>query len=119
MAPGVVDEVLKLAAARPHLEVCGLLSGSDGKITGHVNFPGPLFPDRFRLPDEWLLRHCLQAHQQGLQVLGYYHSHPNGDLNLSANDHEGHPPDSLVLLVCPQGNWQLRKTNRAYQGFKE
>jgi proteasome lid subunit RPN8/RPN11 len=97
---GIQEEL----ASAPRLEHCGLLLARPESDTLHdrLAYPGPLSGREFCLPEEWLLSTFLELRQRGLEVAGFYHTHPSGEsLTPSHGDREGHPPGALVLLVGP------------------
>ena len=78
---------------------------------------------RYSIPPEQLLQGELLAEEQNLQVIGYFHSHPDHPAQPSAYDLElGWPGYSYLILAVRDGvtselrSWQL-KSDRS--GFTE
>ncbi|MDP6793418.1 MAG: M67 family metallopeptidase [Anaerolineales bacterium] len=97
-------------AALPN-EACGLLGGKDGHV--QAVYPGAnaeLSPARYRMdPQEQLL--ALDAIKLGGEdLLGIFHSHPEGQVFPSATDiAQAYYPDAVyIILARPRsGKWQM------------
>ncbi|WP_410000285.1 M67 family metallopeptidase [Novosphingobium sp. APW14] len=92
------------AAAHPE-EACGLLLGQGGVISQAL-------PARNVHSDPWrhfeidpavLIAAHRAARQGGLQVLGYYHSHPTGLTNPSATDQAAASGDGRIWAIVAGG----------------
>lgn len=104
----LLDRVRSEAAAVAPKECCGLLlSREEGEVCAIEPYPGPLFENRFKLSDEWLLRQHYRCKSAGTKVVGYYHSHPSSGCKPSKRDLEEHPPGSLGLIVGKDGSAEL------------
>lgn len=72
---------------RTPLEACGLLAGRDGQVELVVGVRNAArSPVRYRMDprQQW---HALEKFEQlGLELLGIYHSHPNGPAHPSPTD---------------------------------
>lgn len=98
---------------RPDVEHCGLLLAAPGspEISACLIYPGPLRGRSFRLPEEWLLESFLAQRQAGLEIAGFFHTHPTGEsLEPSLLDRSGHPLGSLVLVVG-EGDWRAYRAS--------
>ena len=95
------DGMIKHAEAGfPH-EICGVLLGSDGRITNfrecrnlnteraHDRYE--LDPVSFKEADEW-------ARKEGLEILGIYHSHPDHPSIASETDRVNAWPEWVYLI---------------------
>lgn len=105
-----LNSVLARAAARPQVEVCGLLLGEGTRITeARAAENVAAVPERrFELDPAVLLAAYREARQGGGQVLGHYHSHSGGDVTPSACDAEMARPDGTLWLICaPDGRFAL------------
>ena len=104
----LLDQVRAEAAAVAPKECCGLLlSREAGEIDAIEPYPGPLFENRFKLSDEWLLRQHYRCKSAGTKVVGYYHSHPSTSPKPSKRDFREHPPGSFGLIVGKIGAVEL------------
>ena len=86
--------------AHPH-EACGLLLGQGERITA-IRPTANVHPEpaRFFEIDPQALIDAHRAARDGdLQVLGYYHSHPNGLAEPSATDRAIAAPDGSVWAI--------------------
>lgn len=112
-------------------EGCGILLGlaeEDGKTVVDVLLTGnardkPDQRNRYLIPPESLLEGELQAEERGLEVIGYFHSHPDHPARPSAFDREQGWPWYSYLIMSVRGgkavasrSWQLREDR---SGFDE
>jgi proteasome lid subunit RPN8/RPN11 len=104
-------------------EGCGILLGraEDGRKTvvdvlptGNERQQGTQH-NRYSIPPEELLAGELQAEERGLEVIGYFHSHPDHPERPSEYDREHAWPLYSYLIVAvhggqvvARGSWQLR-----------
>ena len=69
------------------LEVCGLLSGANGHITHHYPIHNiRQSPVAFEMEPKQQIETMLAIEANGQQILGLYHSHPNGPAVPSPTD---------------------------------
>ena len=89
VAPAVVDQVRRLSAKASPAEACGLLLGRRSPPEVLALAPatnrGPA--GRFLIDARALIAAEEHAAEQGLEVLGPWHSHPMGDAEPSLSDH--------------------------------
>ena len=107
----------------PH-EVCGVLIGSDGKIThyrecrnlnterAHDRYD--LDPVSFKEADEW-------ARLNGLEIVGIYHSHPDHPSIASETDRQRAWPEWVYIIFSVYGGryrdsraWVLQDFDSAF-----
>lgn len=88
VASEVVDRILAEAAKAHPQEACGLLLGQRLTITNVVPADNvhPAPQTRFEIDPQALIDAHRNAREGGLQVLGYYHSHPDGAAEPSDTD---------------------------------
>ncbi len=102
----VYGGIIKHAEAGfPH-EVCGVLMGTDGKIThyrecrnlnterAHDRYD--LDPESFKEADEW-------ARGNGLEIVGIYHSHPDHPSIASETDRQRAWPEWVYMIFSIYG----------------
>ena len=102
-------------ADAPH-EACGVLLGKGDAVLEVVPISNRADdPTRyFRLDDRDYLQAVYMAQAQGLEVVGFYHSHPNGVAMPSQTDiAQSNYPDAVHILVGLAGEplaaaWRLR-----------
>ncbi len=89
------------AAASPHAEICGLLSGSDRVIEAAQACANVAANParRFEIDPAALFAAHRRARDGGAAVIGCYHSHPSGDPVPSAIDAESAMGDGAVWLI--------------------
>lgn len=88
IASGVTEQLLSAAATAAPEECCGLLLGHDNNIETAVPAAN-VAADRtrsFEIDPAVLLRTHREARGVGQQVIGHYHSHPNGSPEPSLRD---------------------------------
>ncbi|MGH9464924.1 MAG: Mov34/MPN/PAD-1 family protein [Thermoanaerobaculia bacterium] len=106
-------------ASRPE-ECCGILlgePGAEGPRVAEVVPAGNAAPDdrraRYAIEPTDLLAAAKRARSLGLEIVGYYHSHPRGPAEPSERDGEHAWPEASYLIVglghCggPR-SWRLR-----------
>ncbi len=86
--------------AHPH-ECCGLLIGDGATITSvvpaHNVHPAP--QTHFEIDPQTLINAHREARSGGPQIIGYYHSHPNGQPQPSATDRQGAAGDGSIWCI--------------------
>lgn len=89
------------AAAHPH-EACGILLGDGPRITearavANIHMSPHT---HFEIDPQALIdAHRAARREGGLQVIGYYHSHPHGPATPSATDRAGASGDGRVWAI--------------------
>jgi len=98
----VEDIVAHAREARP-AECCGLLLGSGTTIAEAVRTRNTSDnPNRFFIDPRAHIEARREARGRGLDVLGFYHSHPHSLPEPSITDlQEASYPDQLYLIVSP------------------
>ncbi|MEY2883655.1 MAG: hypothetical protein RL490_1379 [Pseudomonadota bacterium] len=104
------------AAAANGLECCGLLLGRTGHVTTVVPAANvAATPDRaFEIDPATLLRVHRDARGAGQQVIGHYHSHPNGQAEPSPRDAARALENDQIWLIIAAGvvsGWTAVATN--------
>jgi desampylase len=101
----VHDQLLKLAAATPDVEVCGLLFGTPGHITAFqpTRNVAKRPETRFEIDPKALIAAHKAAREGGNAIIGHYHSHPNGLAELSETDSAMASPGEGVWLIITSG----------------
>ncbi len=101
--------MLAHARREPRLECCGLLAGRDAAISAIFstkNASGNAATSYEIAPDD-LFRMMRAIRAARLELLGIYHSHPQGDNFPSARDLErAFYPDAAYFIVSPRAETQ-------------
>jgi proteasome lid subunit RPN8/RPN11 len=99
-----LDEMLSNVRREPLAESCGLLAGRDGTITrvfaatNAANDPAR----NYEIAPEELFRLMREFRAAKFELLGIYHSHPNGKNEPSARDIElGYYPGTAYFILSP------------------
>ena len=99
------EDIVSHARDTAPAECCGLLVGAGDAIVEAVrtrNAAGD--PNRFEIDPEDHIRARRTARQRGLEVLGFYHSHPRSPATPSPTDlAEASYPGHLYLIVSVNG----------------
>lgn len=103
----------EVAAAHP-LEACGLLFGSDEEIDGWQGAPNVAAQPEIEFEiDSATLFAALRAERAGgPRLIGYWHSHPNGDVRPSPRDVEAGQVDGKIWLIVAGKDiaaWRFRE----------
>ena len=101
IAPGVLEAVVAHALGVRPSECCGILLGKDDEIVEAVR-TGNLAQsaNRFLIDPRDHINVRRAARDRGLDVIGFYHSHPSSTGEPSATDlAEASYPDHLYLIV--------------------
>jgi desampylase len=105
----LADRLTSEAIAAPGREVCGLLFGTSGRIAAVqpcVNVAeSPA--DSFELDPVTLLAAHKAMRAGGANLIGHYHSHPNGRAEPSVRDAAAAPPDGTLWLIVTTGEVAL------------
>jgi proteasome lid subunit RPN8/RPN11 len=92
------------------LEACGLLAGKEERVersTGIPNTEQSAVRFRMRAVEQW--RAFQQMEAEGLELVGIYHSHPEGPEEPSPTDiAENLYPVAQVIWSRVRGSWQAR-----------
>ncbi len=102
---GVAAELGNHAQRQPLLECCGLLAGRDGVITRAIpaeNVASDPAKSYEIAPSE-IFRLMREFRAAGLDFLGIYHSHPNGENVPSARDIElAYYSEEVYFILSPR-----------------
>lgn len=100
VGPDLLDGLRRMAR-QTREEICGFLLGTQSQVTQAIAVrnvhPEPTTAYRIHPKDSlWALR---KARKENLQVLGVFHSHPEGPATMSAVDRrEAHPGWHYLVL---------------------
>jgi len=101
----ILTGLLEQARQEPQMECCGLLAGRGGIIT-HAFAATNAADDTakaYEIAPEELILLMREIREAGLEFLGIYHSHPEGDNRPSARDIErAYYPAAAYFIVSPR-----------------
>lgn len=119
----MLDDAL---GAAPH-EACGLLVGSSDRITAAVSTANVALDPalHFEIDPAALIGAHRAARDGGPQIVGYYHSHPNGLAHPSSTDDACAAHDGKIwVIVAPvtkavaDGSWAITCWHDGPNGFE-
>src|ERR1700679_4006475 len=100
----VVAQLVEHARRESRQECCGLLAGSAGIIT-RIFAAANAAEDKaksYEIAPEELFRLMREIRASGLELMGIYHSHPNGNNEPSPRDIErAYYPDVAYFILSP------------------
>lgn len=98
---GAMTAMQQAAASAHPNEACGILLGENNRITGVIEtqnvHPNPA--SHFEIDPQTLIDAYRAERDGGPQLLGYFHSHPNGRAEPSAIDQASAAGDGKVWAV--------------------
>ncbi|MGH9702908.1 MAG: M67 family metallopeptidase [Candidatus Acidiferrales bacterium] len=100
----IYQKLLEAARPNPAEECCGLLAGRDGLISTILPAVNALSSQsKYEIAPEELFRLMREIRAAGLELMGIYHSHPNGENRPSERDIErAYYPDAAYFIVSPR-----------------
>lgn len=108
--PRLLESIIELAVESMPDECCGILLGRNsprGTIVEQIrpadNVAPSVRPRRYEIDPQVVFEALRAAQKGGLDLVGFYHSHPDGSLSPSANDTELAWPDKYYLIVGAGG----------------
>lgn len=119
MTSGVKATLLEEAARAAPDECCGLLLGQGVRIT-EVRPAENVAQDkstRFEIDPVALLKAHREAREGGPELIGYYHSHPEGHPVPSATDCDHASGDARIWAIIANG--EVRFWRDGKEGFEE
>ncbi|MBX7496807.1 M67 family metallopeptidase [Qipengyuania sp. 6B39] len=105
VSSAVIDSLLAAATRAHPLECCGILLGTDRTISASEPAANvhPQPATQFEIDPQVLIDAHRVARKGGPQVVGYYHSHPNGRSEPSATDAAMAARDGMVWAIVAAG----------------
>jgi [CysO sulfur-carrier protein]-S-L-cysteine hydrolase len=110
MTPGTWQAMRQQVKRQAPLEACGLLAGMNGWVEMRIGMHNAdRSPLRFHMEPREQWRAFQKIESAGLELLGIYHSHPNGPDRPSPTDiTEAMYPVVQVIWYCRDGKWGAR-----------
>ncbi|MGB8542134.1 MAG: M67 family metallopeptidase [Candidatus Acidiferrales bacterium] len=102
----ILEEMADHASGNRQWECCGLLAGLDGVITRIFPANNSLASaTQYEISAKELFQHIREIRGAGLELMGIYHSHPNGDNKPSPRDIEqAYYPDVAYFILSPRND---------------
>jgi desampylase len=106
--------LLAEAAARPMVEICGLLLGDD-RVERYVDTENVAVNPKhsFEIDPKALFNMIKIERAGGERLIGYYHSHPNGRAEPSERDRQQAQGDTRLWVIVANGTvtaWRMTET---------
>lgn len=100
----ILERLKKSVSQNPQQECCGLLAGCDGVIARDFAAANALASAaEYEVAPKELFQHLREIREAGLELMGIYHSHPNGDNKPSPRDIErAYYPDVAYFILSPR-----------------
>ncbi len=92
-------------------EGCGLLGGLEGRVQAVLPVTNELHSAvRFRMLPQEQLENFIRLEEQGLELIGIFHSHPNGPPHPSGSDLAEFTYPGVIYVICwrENGSWELK-----------
>jgi proteasome lid subunit RPN8/RPN11 len=105
IASELLPQLLTRSCQESPREVCGLLAGRDGIITHALPATNAATDPAvsYEIASEELFRLMREMRAARLELLGIYHSHPNGKNEPSPRDVErAYYPDAACFIISPR-----------------
>lgn len=102
----LLEQILQQARAAPDLEVCGLIAGYGGQAVRCIAIRNVADEPRrcFRMDARQQIDAFRHMREQGEQLFGIYHSHPDGSSEPSHTDIvEAGYPEALQFIISLAG----------------
>ena len=103
----IIDAMLAHARREPGVECCGLLAGRDREITRI--FPATNAAENpatsYEIAPKEVFARMRETRAGGIEMLGIYHSHPNGKNEPSPRDiGQAYYSEAAYFIVSPRGD---------------
>tara|TARA_R110001606_G_scaffold238798_1_gene386807 strand:- start:1540 stop:1947 length:408 start_codon:yes stop_codon:yes gene_type:complete len=118
----MLAELQQEALAAAPQEICGILFGRDGRVSGQRAAQN-IAEDpvrHFEIDPATLIAAERQMRDGGEPIVGYYHSHPTGTVKPSMTDAESAAPDGRLWLILngqDAAAWQTAEDGEIYGRF--
>ena len=119
IARDAMQAILNHAAQTAPEEACGLLLG-EGMHISQARPAANIAPDKtrhFEIDPQTLIDAHRAERAGGVELIGYYHSHPGGLARPSATDREMAPGDGRVWAIVGEGMLTLWRDDES--GFEQ
>lgn len=117
----IVDMIFAQAKEEAPIEACGYLAGKDGVVVRHFAMTNiDKSTDHFSLDPAEQFNVLKAARNEGLEIIGVYHSHPESPARLSAEDLKlAVDPNMIYVIASIKDNVNIIKAFRIKEGNHE
>jgi len=100
----VFESMLACALRHRPVEACALLGGKDGKVTSFIEMTNAdNAEDHFSLVPKEQFAAVKRFREQGIEMLGIWHSHPASPARMSEEDMKlAYTPDTAYMILSLQ-----------------
>lgn len=100
----IMERLKKCVLQNPRQEYCGLLAGRGGVIVRDFAATNALASaTEYEIAPKELFQYLREIRETALELMGIYHSHPNGDNKPSPRDIEqAYYPDVAYFILSPR-----------------
>lgn len=123
LSSAILDDLQELARQGAPKEVCGLLFGDNGTVSGFLSTENvakdPL--RHFEIDPADLIAAERAMRAGGQAICGYYHSHPSGSVSPSKTDAEMAASDGRIWLIIngkEAAAWRALANGEIYGRFE-
>jgi len=105
-----IQQIIDYCKNNSSIEVCGILAGNDVRVKKVLYITNQYdSPTRFFMEPTELLQAFIWMDEQKIELLGIFHSHPNGPEIPSKTDvmEFNYPGVESVIVTPRNGNWEL------------
>jgi len=105
-----IKQIIDYCKNNSSIEVCGILAGNDARVKKVLYITNQFdSPTRFFMEPTELLQAFIWMDEQKIELLGIFHSHPNGPEIPSKTDvmEFNYPGVESVIVTPRNGNWEL------------
>ncbi len=105
-----IQQIIDYCKNNSSIEVCGILAGNDARVKKVLYITNQYdSPTRFFMEPTELLQAFIWMDEQKIELLGIFHSHPNGPEIPSKTDvmEFNYPGVESVIVTPRNGNWEL------------
>lgn len=110
----IVDEMVAHAKSLAPVESCGYLAGKDGIVTTFYKMTNvDNSPEHFSFDPKEQFKVIKESRNEGLSVMGVYHSHPESPARLSEEDLRLLNDPNMVYFIVSL--WQEKPDIKAFK----